>query len=404
MEEQAVLVHSQQGTYGEINIYKRIVDGLVYYSYRDETGFYQSNICMTDPLVSQAHLSMTVLAQIYPTKSVLILGAGLFANAVQMSILLNGGGSITVVDTEACLHDLARKYMELDKYKNIHFFAQDAMKFVFDTNEKYDYIIVDLFQGLSVPVQFLTDYFFSQVNNILSDEGVVVVNSSMPEVSFLDGRNPDKVNPVKKLEMTLYQSGFTSIYINDVFRMGMLYAFKRERDILSDASQAYKMVSDNMHSVRASLLVIASAVYKANIDSAIEAITQENSFDTAVEVKRYIFDSVAQNQAQTEETANIYDCLSDITYKYFLKKFKKASSGFGIDDLNYYDEIVNLLKKNEIDSTNELLKYVYMGPLLETIIREDIREMPVLKYFLAMDLIRKNKAEESEKLLVSEMK
>lgn len=404
MEEQAVLVHSQKGTYGIINIFKRVVDGLVFYSYRDETGFYQSNICMTDPLVSQAHLSMTVLSQIYPAKNVLILGAGLFANAIQMSILLKGEGRITVVDTEACLYDLATKYMELSKYPNINFVAQDAMKYVFEVTEQFDYIIVDLFQGMSVPAEFLTDYFFNQISNILADRGLLVVNSSMPELPFLDGRSSNITNPVKKLEMTLFQCGFTSMYINDIFYMGMLYAFKEKRDFINDSLRAYELVPDGMTNVRASLLAIVAAVNKVSVDFSVKTITRENSFETANEVKRYIIDSVAHNSMRLEEATNLYECLSDIAYNYYLKKMNKMSSGFDINDLNYYNEVVNLLRRSEIDSSNELLRYVFMGALLESILREDISEMPVLKYFLAMDLIRKNKSEEAEKILASAMK
>lgn len=399
MEQQPVLVHNQKGLLGDINIYKRIVDSKEYISYKENTGYYHSDICISNPLVGQAPLSMTVLALLFPVKKVLILGAGLFANSIQMSLLLNNDVQITAVDLEESLYDLGKKFLHIDEYKNINFVAMDAKQFILQNTEKFDYIIVDLFQDSSMPVDYLTDEFYAQIYKSLNEEGVLVINSNMPELKFIS-KNNQRTNPVTVLQSTLFHNGFETIYGNDTFNLGIIYAFKGKinRSFKELLLNGYKDYSLNIH-VRVALAAIYLMAYQYDNNCSVDVFSESDKSHYNKIFKSFLIKSIMESdKRQHLKIENVYDEFSELTYEYFLKEIQKGKGGYDINDINYYNKVMNIIKENQsLIEPNKMMRYVKFGLQLDSLLSEDLQEVSFGKYFLAINRVRKNKAEEAEK-------
>lgn len=399
MEQQPVLIHNQKGLLGDINIYKRIVDSKEYISYKENTGYYHSDICISNPLVGQAPLSMTVLALLFPVKKVLILGAGLFANSIQMSLLLNNNVQITAVDLEECLYDLGKSFLHIDEYKNIHFLAMDAKQFILQNTDKFDYIIVDLFQDASIPVDYLTDEFYAKIYQSLNEDGILVINSNMPELKFISKDN-ERTNPVTVLQSTLFHNGFETIYGNDTFNLGIIYAFKGKlnRSFKELLLNGYMDYSLNIH-VRVALAAIYLSAYKYDNNCSVGVFHESDKAHYNKIFKSFVIKSIMEyDKKQHKKIENVYDEFSELTYEYFIKEIQKGKGGYDINDINYYNKVMNIIKENQsLIEPNKMMRYIKFGPQLDSLLLEDLQEISFGMYFLAINRVRKNKAKEAEK-------
>lgn len=404
MNEQMCLIHTQKGMFGEIDIFKRTEDSNDYIFYKSGMGYYHSDICINNPLIGQAPLSMVVLGKVFPIKKVLILGAGLFANSIQMSIL-NSEAEITAVDIEACLYDLGKQFLDIDKYKNIKFVGLDARKFIEENTEKYDYIIVDIFKNSDIPVYFLTDTFYELINRSLNEQGILVINSNMPELKFLP-QDEKIINPVRILQSTLFHSGFKTIYGNDTFNLGILYAFKEKhvKPLKEVLTEYYRnnVVDVNIKAAIAGLIVKMYQVDEK--ESFLKPYDADNKERYHKVFQNFLIQQVMKDEMRELGNINgIYDEIGYITYKYFLKEMKKMKGGYNIGDVNYYNEILKKIKtmtgtdnKEYKFDSQELMRYINFGLELDSILLEDLEEVPYWANFLAVNRLRKNKAKEAE--------
>mgnify|MGYP001587281713 CR=1 FL=1 len=100
----------------------------------------------------------------FTSKSVLILGlccgsvAKLIANKWPQS-------SITGLEIDPVVVDIARTYFHLDKLKNLEIVNADAIKYVenLDTNAHFDLAIVDCYLGYQIPHQFENPSFLQNL-------------------------------------------------------------------------------------------------------------------------------------------------------------------------------------------------------------------------------------------------
>lgn len=82
----------------------------------------------------------------------------------------------SVVEHDAKVVELARKYFGLDNYKDIEINITDAFKYVKSCNKKFDLIIIDLYDDLNVPEQAHNKEFVTDIKNILETKGLVMFN------------------------------------------------------------------------------------------------------------------------------------------------------------------------------------------------------------------------------------
>ena len=111
-------------------------------------------------------------------------------NNIKILILGNGTGTfakqckryfdnteISGVEIDQKITDLAKKYFDLPDDVNVT--TYDGRAFLNVSNEKYDVIMVDAYQDITIPFQMSSVEFFKLVKNHLTDDGVMVVNMNM---------------------------------------------------------------------------------------------------------------------------------------------------------------------------------------------------------------------------------
>ena len=86
-------------------------------------------------------------------------------------------GRITGVEIDAAVIELARKYFGLGNYKNVSIVNDDAFEFVLKTKEKYDLIIIDIFQDTTMPNFLFEDFFINRINFLLNINGFILFNT-----------------------------------------------------------------------------------------------------------------------------------------------------------------------------------------------------------------------------------
>lgn len=86
-------------------------------------------------------------------------------------------GKITGVEIDAEVITLANKYFNLNKAPNLEIVMDDAFEFVLKTKEKYDLIIIDIFQDIAMPNFLFEDFFIQRVQFLLNIKGFVLFNT-----------------------------------------------------------------------------------------------------------------------------------------------------------------------------------------------------------------------------------
>ncbi len=84
---------------------------------------------------------------------------------------------ITGVEIDANVIALAKKYFELDAVPNLELVIDDAFEFVLKTREKYDLIIIDIFQDTTMPNFLFETFFVSRLLDILTSNGMYLFNT-----------------------------------------------------------------------------------------------------------------------------------------------------------------------------------------------------------------------------------
>ena len=108
--------------------------------------------------------------------SILVLGCGAGSIPTIIYKELGFNPKMDAVEIDEKVIDLGNKYFELDQFSDLNIIIEDAMDFVKTTNNKYDLILVDLFKGIDVPKEFLSQHFFEQLKSLLNDNGQVLFN------------------------------------------------------------------------------------------------------------------------------------------------------------------------------------------------------------------------------------
>jgi spermidine synthase len=86
-------------------------------------------------------------------------------------------GAITGVEIDPDIIKVANSYFKLNQIPNLTIVITDAFEFVLQANEKYDLIIVDIFQDTKMP-NFLFENFFTQkLCFLLQKKGFILFNT-----------------------------------------------------------------------------------------------------------------------------------------------------------------------------------------------------------------------------------
>ncbi|WP_428232990.1 spermidine synthase [Flavobacterium sp.] len=86
-------------------------------------------------------------------------------------------GKITGVEIDPDMIQIANQYFGLDQIKQLEIIIDDAFEFVLKTKDKYDLIIIDIFEDIKMP-NFLFESFFSgHICSLLKSKGFVLFNT-----------------------------------------------------------------------------------------------------------------------------------------------------------------------------------------------------------------------------------
>ena len=108
--------------------------------------------------------------------NMLILGMGSGTFATQCDKYFEGI-NVEGVEIDEKITDLAREYFELPS--NVKVTTYDGRAYLAAKDKKYDVIMVDAYQDITIPFQMSTTEFFTMVKEHLTENGVMVVNMNM---------------------------------------------------------------------------------------------------------------------------------------------------------------------------------------------------------------------------------
>lgn len=86
-------------------------------------------------------------------------------------------GKITGVEIDPDMIQIANQYFNLDQIKQLEIVIDDAFEFVLKTKDKYDLIIIDVFEDIKMPNFLFETFFTNRVFSLLKNEGVVLFNT-----------------------------------------------------------------------------------------------------------------------------------------------------------------------------------------------------------------------------------
>lgn len=132
-------------------------------------------------------------------ENVLVLGVagGSVIKTLVEEIKYNG--KITGVEIDQKVIDISNKYFKINEINNLSLINDDAFEFVLKTKEKYDLIIIDIFQDTVMPNFLFEDFFINRINFLLNLNGFILFNTMV-----LTEKDKERNN--------LYRSKFTEQY------------------------------------------------------------------------------------------------------------------------------------------------------------------------------------------------
>lgn len=108
-----------------------------------------------------------------------ILVLGVAAGSVIKTLVdeIKFEGKITGVEIDEAIIEIAKEYFKLNTYQNLEIVIDDAFEFVLKTNDKYDLIIIDIFQDTTMPNFLFEDFFIDRINFLLNINGFILFNT-----------------------------------------------------------------------------------------------------------------------------------------------------------------------------------------------------------------------------------
>jgi spermidine synthase len=110
-----------------------------------------------------------------------ILILGVAGGSVIKTIVNEVGfnGRISGVEIDKEIIRMANRYFKLHEIPNLEIFIDDAFEFVLKTKEKYDLVIIDIFQDLNMPGFLFEKFFANRVGFLLNDNGFILFNTML---------------------------------------------------------------------------------------------------------------------------------------------------------------------------------------------------------------------------------
>lgn len=86
-------------------------------------------------------------------------------------------GKITGVEIDKAIIEIANEYFHLDQIQNLEIIIDDAFDFVLKTKDKFDLIIIDIFQDTKMPHFLFETFFIDRICLLLNPKGFILFNT-----------------------------------------------------------------------------------------------------------------------------------------------------------------------------------------------------------------------------------
>lgn len=219
------LVHTAETSYNRVEISRGVAeDGEPYLLYEPSRVYEHSLVYPSRPLKDQRGLSYLTSATARGAKRVLVLGTAAGGSLLQL-LALTPDVEIVGVELDPAVLEISRDLFGVPRSPRVRLEALDARVFLRQSKETFDFIIVDLFAGEFIPPHCATREFFALVRAHLHDDGLVFVNSNMQDFPWSDAETEGAFRPLWHLQSAMRRAGFETIFQNDLYEDGYLYAF-----------------------------------------------------------------------------------------------------------------------------------------------------------------------------------
>lgn len=171
--------YESEGIFGKVEVVDFIYENAI-----TKKKMHPRYLMVNNIIQSQIDLKDTLLLEDYPavidctiikngeSKNALIfgLGGGTIAN-----LFAKKKYNVTAVELDERICLAAKKYFSLNK--KIKVVIDDARHYLNTLNNKYNYIIIDVFKGEEPPYYVLTNESITKMKNCLTTDGVIIVNT-----------------------------------------------------------------------------------------------------------------------------------------------------------------------------------------------------------------------------------
>ncbi|MGA1867667.1 MAG: fused MFS/spermidine synthase [bacterium] len=234
------LIYERETSYGNIKVYD--IEGKLLY--KPNRFFMHSFLYPDNPLKNQFGLSLITPSIAHGARDFLILGAGA-GNNIRQLLEIDPSYTITAVEIDPEVIKLSEELFGVVQSDRVKLIAEDARVFLKNNKKKFDSIIIDLFKGDSYPIHCITEEFFALALNNLKPNGMIMVNSNMSDLHLPYNEKITVFRPLWHLYATIYNAGFKSIFLNDIFRLGFIYAYREPISHEKFMNQLYQIYTHN---------------------------------------------------------------------------------------------------------------------------------------------------------------
>ena len=140
--------------------------------------------------------------QVKSMQNILVLGVAGGSVIKTLVDEIDYKGKITGVEIDAEIIKVAYEYFGLDKIDNLEIIIDDAFEFVLKTKEKYDLIIIDIFQDTTMPNFLFEHFFIDRLDFLLNSKGFILFNTMILTTENLK-RNETYKSTIDKIKFKL---------------------------------------------------------------------------------------------------------------------------------------------------------------------------------------------------------
>lgn len=169
------VVYSKESLYNDIFV--RDYGDHRYMMFTDK--LLQSGMSKLDPtfhLFNYTRLMDEAALYFKPQASEFLL-IGLGGGSIPKALLASRQSALVdVVDIDPEVINVARDYFDLPDSSELQAVAMDGRMFLRSTKKKYDVIMIDAYNSLSIPHHLVTKEYFGEVASVLKPDGIIIAN------------------------------------------------------------------------------------------------------------------------------------------------------------------------------------------------------------------------------------